>query len=119
MKIIDLLNKIAKGEETLPKQIKWNNSRIYEWNEKLRDYQLTTSKHKFFLVANLDSEDLNDEIEIVEDKEDKLKRLVDDLDKFIRRREQMTTHEKNFYGAETLEIIRERFNDIIDLVNKN
>ena len=69
MKIIDLLNKIANGEE-VPKKIK--NTWIYEWN-----YDCTREEY-CYMQKNGDRFDsdwliesiLNDEIEIIEEDKD-------------------------------------------------
>ena len=67
MKIIDLLNKIAKGEE-VPRKIKWDEEEfIYGKN---RIYRNEDDEP---LVYDLlpSGENLNDEIEIIEEVEDK------------------------------------------------
>ena len=64
MRIIDLLNKIAKGEE-VPKKIKYKNELFnYEDN----DYW-GFDIHGWFSVEHLEFDILNDEIEIIEEKE--------------------------------------------------
>jgi hypothetical protein len=78
MKVIDLLNKIANGEE-VPEKIIFN-SRIYELTERdddLYNYKNNFSNNYFeedWFLTNI----LNDEVEIIEDtpKEDKkIKRI--------------------------------------------
>lgn len=65
MKIIDLLNKIAKGEE-VPNKIKWNDD---EWV-----YNDGASKNYFNdyedLFSAIDGSNLNDEVEIVEEEQE-------------------------------------------------
>ena len=66
MKIIDLLNKIAKGEE-VPKKIKWLG-KIYEYDEDEYKfyYQNGYSLYReFFTEGNC----LDDEVEIIEENE--------------------------------------------------
>lgn len=62
MKIIDLLNKIANGEE-VPKKIKWKGQ-IYEYSRNDRFYyQNSWSMYRdFYTEGNC----LNDEVEIIE-----------------------------------------------------
>jgi hypothetical protein len=78
MKVIDLLNKIANGEE-VPKKIKYNDE-IREYVHKYRDY-VNPNSDKYFLFFSIMRKGkgsdfanaLNDEVEIIEDtpKEDK------------------------------------------------
>ena len=64
MKLIELLNKIAKGEE-VPEKIKWGND---EWK-----YSNGASKNYYTdyedLFSAIDGSNLNDELEIIEDEE--------------------------------------------------
>jgi len=68
MKVIDLLNKIANGEE-VPKKIKYNGT-IYEkfdYNNKYYDVENNT-REKDILSEHLASESFyNDEVEIIEE----------------------------------------------------
>lgn len=65
MKIIDLLNKIANGEE-LPKKIKYAGD-IYEYEEKQLDYHTTYSSRNMYLLAHHNNFALNDFVEIIEE----------------------------------------------------
>ena len=75
MKIIDLLNKIANGEE-VPEIIKYNNF-IYKYNKDICDYD----GDDLYLFGNTDK--LNEEVEIIEEdkKIEKIKDIlhIDDL----------------------------------------
>ena len=75
MKVIDLLNKIAKGEE-VPKKIKWNDDVwIYSCGPSKSYY---TDYEDLFSV--IDGSNLNDEIEIIEENEEKIKTpTLDDM----------------------------------------
>lgn len=74
MKIIDLLNKIANGEE-IPKKIKYRKC-IFEYEEKYKDYftkngiiPTTFDTNGIFRNIFLDYNNfLNDEVEIIEEK---------------------------------------------------
>lgn len=76
IKIIDLLSKIANGEE-VPKRIKFKNI-IYKFNESCHQYYEEGKRSYFSNKLKYDGniewefyEDyLNDEVEIIEDKED-------------------------------------------------
>jgi predicted transcriptional regulator len=71
MKVIDLLNKIANGEE-VPKKIKWG---IDEWQ-----YNNGASKNYFNdyedLFSVIDGSNLNDKVEIIEDKPKHIEELA-------------------------------------------
>ena len=73
MKIIDLLNRIAK-DEGIPIKIKFKD-KTWEWNSEFYDYRCEEDNHRY-LVEDLETEDLNrtcEEIPIIEDK--KIKKL--------------------------------------------
>lgn len=61
MKVIDLLNKIAKGEE-LPQYIEYRN-----WNNNSFEKMLVCKENLFYKLDQLEIY-LNDEIEIIEEK---------------------------------------------------
>lgn len=69
MKVIDLLNKVAKEEE-VPKKIKYNQ-RVYQYDEQQSDYgYFFINSYMYFLDEINTIEQLNDEVEIIgEDKE--------------------------------------------------
>ena len=78
MKIIDLLNRIAKGEE-VPKKIKINNI-VYEY----RGYMYCTEKANYqdiedYLFGKWNFNILNDEVEIIEEVEDKEYEDIEEL----------------------------------------
>ena len=68
MKIIDLLNKIANGEE-VPKKIKYNllekNYQILVYDEEEQEYRYENDYNNFCTFPN---HHLNDEVEIIEEK---------------------------------------------------
>lgn len=73
MKIIDLLNKIANGEE-VPKKIKWENI-IYAYSEYDKDYleyPFSDEEYKglFDMRDNILTQFLNDEVEILDEPKD-------------------------------------------------
>ena len=87
MKIIDLLNMIAKGEE-MPKRIKYNGE-ILEYNNATQDYEgiSKTGTGDFFyylFTNNFSTEDfINDEVEILEDTEEIDIQSIEKLPKII------------------------------------
>ena len=109
MKVIDLLNKIANGEE-VPKKIKYKN-KIYEWKEYDAHYGKTMTKkgwvkeHGYVAEENMTYfylkhcyQDLNDEVEIIEE------------DKKIEKLNKMHFHKKQRQLAN-------KINEIIDYIN--
>ncbi len=72
MKVIDLLNKIANGEEA-PKRIKYRYH-IYEYEDGY-DFVCDNLEHRYFAENYCnDYEDLNSEVEIIEE-DNKIKKL--------------------------------------------
>lgn len=86
IKIIDLLNKIANGEE-VPKRIKYKGI-IREYNADDKDYRSYEGNEELYLFYGVLTsktgeklkESLNDEVEILDEpKEDKIEKLNDIL----------------------------------------
>ena len=105
MKIIDLLNKIANGEEP-PKKILFND-KVYKWNDGV-DYENEDRGCVEFLLSQqcICKNFLNEEVEILETtityKQDKIKKLYfHDLD-------DISDNEK---------ILIVKINEIIDYIN--
>ena len=109
MKIIDLLNKIANGEE-VPEKIKYDND-IYEYREENREgiCYVEEDTYNNFLIDYVDS--LNDEIEILE--EDKKIEKVAICDDHI-----MWEYGELYNPTKNEEILRNKINEIIDGLNK-
>lgn len=112
MKVIDLLNKIANGED-VPEKIKYENY-IYWYVKNLKDYYNAQVEYRSYLISYKyhNTDFLNDEVEIIEDtpKEDK---KMEKLGAF---------NIKKFYDdyPETAQFILEMFKkqeEIIDKVN--
>ena len=68
IRIIDLLNKIAKGEE-VPKKIKYNDE-VWEYYNDLGNYIRAGKPNTLFTMYYI-HQILNDEIEIIEEVKDK------------------------------------------------
>lgn len=105
MKIIDLLNKIANGEE-VPKRIKINNF-IYEY----RGYMYCTEKANYqdiedYLFGKWNFNILNDTVEILEEQ----KKIPEKLPKWA------TTREDKEYTKqeEHILVVSQKINEIID-----
>ncbi len=101
MKIIDLLNRIAK-DEGIPIKIKFKGKE-YEWSQEYYDYRGIDITHSF-LVENLETEDLNrtcEEIPLIEE-DKKIKKL--NLDLFVKNDVSYTFGDK--------------INEIIDYINR-
>ena len=109
MKVIDLLNKIANGEE-VPKKIGYDN-KIFEFDELERQYTFHNLDYSVnddlsLSIEGLRYSTLNDEVEIIE--EDK---KIEKLERFIPQRESDTYCTK--YNE-----VADKINEIIDEVNK-
>lgn len=112
MKIIDLLNRIAK-DEGIPIKIKFKGKE-YEWSQEFYDYRDIDIIHSF-LVENLETEDLNrtcEEIPLIEE-DKKIEKIIptslkgiDNLDEKI-----------EIAHIDTISAI-EKINEIIDVINK-
>ena len=103
MKIIDLLNRIAK-DEGIPIKIKFKGKE-YEWSQEYYDYRgidITRS----FLVEDLETEDLNrtcEEIPLIEE------------DKKIEKIPMVNEFESNIVSHNQARI---KINEIIDYINR-
>ena len=104
IKIIDLLNKIANGEE-VPKTIRW-------YDEFYNDYDEISNDYKVFVYEKLKNNvwDLNDELEIIEEKK-KIEKIArcDDV--------KMTHYGELYKPTENEEILRIKINELIDEIN--
>lgn len=111
MKIIDLLNKIANGEE-VPKKIKWLEQ-IYEYSDIDKFYyQNGYSMYRdFYTEGNC----LNEEVEIIEEEKEIEKLKYFDLCKS----NEDGDLELTYTGvADTFDEVYEKINEIIDAVNE-
>ena len=121
MKIIDLLNKIANGEE-VPKKIKFMNI-IYNWDiVGYLHYEDEHCREKAFLEGYRTDMCLNEEVEIIEDtpKEDK---KIEKLDIVIQDERTGNAYILNEYGTKCYltkhsKIIANKLNEIIDKINE-
>ena len=103
IKIIDLLNKIANNEE-LPKTIRW-------YDKFYNDYDEISNNYKAFVYEKLKNEvwNLNDEVEIEEDKKIEKIARCDDI--------KMTHYGELHKPTENEEILRIKINELIDEIN--
>ena len=107
MKIIDLLNRIAK-DEGIPIKIKFKGKE-YEWSQEFYDYKCIDINHKF-LIEDLKTEDLNrtcEEIPIIEED----KKIEKKIEKLL-----MIDGTANILL--TANQTRRKINEIIDYLNK-
>ena len=106
MKIIDLLNKIANGEE-IPKKIIWNKL-VYELKDGIYfDYCGET----LIGSLNFDGTNLNEEVEIIE--EDKKIKKLNGLYTLDGNESAMPTTLQDFNNRDILK----KINELIDAVN--
>ena len=105
MKVIDLLNKIANGEDA-PKKIIYKKETYYLENRHYVDDSYTD-----LFENNIYAEILNDEVEIIEDK--KIKKL-----KKEKRISGMLDNEIQYIEGYKLEDVGDKINEIIDKINE-
>lgn len=130
IKIIDLLNKIANGEE-VPKKIKWENI-IYAYSEYDKDYleyPFSDEEYKslFDMRNNILTQFLNDEVEIIEEpkKIEKLDvALLGQCDNWLRCPTNKVTKQDVELNPYIIDNIREntlyfqrKINELIDEIN--
>ena len=118
MKIIELLNRIAKDEE-IPIKIKFKGKE-YEWSKEFYDYRCIDINHKY-LVEDLETEDLNRMCEEISFKEDKKIEKLEKLEYWV---EIPYTKEGEYLEkglqeqAKFNENIYFKINEIIDVINR-
>ena len=105
MKVIDLLNKIANGEE-VPK-------RIYYFNREFYLKENTYFGDTFTLMHYIQEEDLNDEVEIIEEE----KKIPEKLDHLIGYDIQQFDDLKEYVEITTNDLFGE-VNKVIDTLNQ-
>lgn len=112
MKVIDLLNKIANGEEA-PKQIYYegdtynliNNGR-YDW------YQNDNDSSGFLDNVYRIKDFLNDEVEIIEEEKE-----IEEISLYLRQEDYDTKRNINYHN-ENLKILTNIINELIDETKK-
>ena len=83
IKVIDLLNKIAKGEE-VPEKIRYNAIVYQKDNDGDIDFYIGNNHNGTLFLEKLgDTNELNDEIEIIEEKPKKIEELTNTIEYFI------------------------------------
>ena len=116
MKIIDLLNKIANGEET-PKKIKYKNE-IYERYQNITInnlyYYQVPNKCKFLIDQLSLASDLLDEVEIIEEPK-KIEKISWSEKKSLAG--ELTANEKQNILARRTEKLKSSLNELIDEIN--
>ena len=75
--IYELLGLIKDGKQ--PKKIKWGEQ-ILLWDEKRKDYVFVETEGHYYLFLGFQTFYLNDEIEIIEESEDKEYEDIEELD---------------------------------------
>lgn len=116
MKVIDLLNKIANGEE-VPKKIKWRD-KIWTYNNKDQDYEVNDTDllgYGFFIHRTLDF--INDEVEIIEEKKipEKLENYYDEnLEEYVVETYIKGINYKEIFNSRYDEMIISKINEVLD-----
>ena len=122
MKIIDLLNKIANGEEA-PKKIKWEDT-IYGYSDCDKDYlEFPFSEEEyrglFDMKDSVLTQYLNDKVEILDDEED------DNDIPLISDDELWNIEHINLYGVDrnnaidyNFKVLKEKINQVVEEMNR-
>jgi hypothetical protein len=112
MKVIDLLNKIANGEE-VPEKIKYD-SKTYHYGYYYQWYLTDNLCEELFIDKN----HLNDEIEIIEDTPKEEKKIPEKLTDILRVDDLIPPVDENMYKIWTQTIKNQnKINEIIDRLN--
>ncbi|HHX69677.1 MAG TPA: hypothetical protein GX708_16725 [Gallicola sp.] len=114
MKVIDLLNKIAKGEE-VPKKIKYDTKNYYFRNYDYKEYDIVENciDEQTSFIDCIDFYKLNDEIEIIENIE-KGGRMIEKIRQFC----EYPYSDKYECWSIKEDILVNKINEIIDVVNE-
>lgn len=121
MKIIDLLNKIAKGEE-VPYKIKYKGVIYEKDNDGDIDFYIGEDFDGTLLLEKLDdTNELNDEIEIIKEVEDKEYEDIEELGyKYINTYGNISQHRKSEEPLiDTINALIRNQKYILERVNKN
>lgn len=108
MKVIDLLNKIAKGEE-VPKIIKYDTIYYYFRNYDYKEYEILEDyiDEQSSFIEKIDFYKLNDEIEIIEEEKD-----IEEIDI-------CTGGIMGFDGVENITgALKDKINELVREINK-
>ena len=124
MKVIDLLNKIANGEEA-PKKIKTKNDVwIYDCNDcEGIDYRASDDRGYMFEVhTRINKDDLNEEVEIIEEN-----KKIEKINKLYKYKEELGEDYyenilKIYDGGEyeineDMSFVIDKINEIIEVIN--
>lgn len=118
IKVIDLLNMIANGEE-VPERIKCNHYE-FKWNRDLKRYYHISSSATLGGGLSLDGI-LNDEVEIIEDKPtNEIEKLDTRIEQNIKGNYKWVVYNRDSkYTLSTPQkIIANKLNEIIDVLNE-
>ena len=116
MKVIDLLNKIANGE--IPEKIKYKET-LYSYTKDI-DYESENDNFLFDDRICICPEDLNDEVEIIEDKPISKLYVNNELQYDLAPKEDKKIEKLDISGLCNTEITLKYFhkiNEIIDRIN--
>ena len=121
MKVIDLLNKIANGED-VPKKIKIKST-IYELDEMETTYY---DEHDMTFMQNYNFKILNEEVEIIEEHEEELQehKIPEKLENekefyaYMRYKENKAEIDKVLYILKALNLTEEKIDNLNNKINE-
>ena len=109
MKIIDLLNKIANGEE-VPRTIRW-------YDKFYNNYDEISNNYKVFVYKKLANNvwGLNDEVEIIEEQKkiEKIEMYQDEEGHYFLNKQDR----KVYVNCDEIDFMVDKFNELIDEIN--
>jgi hypothetical protein len=115
MKIIELLNKIANGEE-VPNKVKYG-IHYWEYDEEIKDYKDNDDDY-VFSYSNYDITDmLNKEIEIIADEEPQEHKIPDKLPYYSLEKIQKAKN-KDEWREERISLLEKRIDDYHNKINE-
>lgn len=113
--VIELLNKIANGED-VPQEIRYNGDNYLRKYDKIENcYYYDGLYNTLSNIIYLDSSDLNDEIEIIEDTDNKIEKI----DVRYGLKEEDVGFENETYLLAVVGEQATKINEIIDYINNN
>lgn len=118
MKIIDLLNKIANGEE-MPKKIKFENY-IYIWRDIQKEYFCEQINHSLeSIIGEYLFENLNLEVEIIEEDKE-IEKLENEIEfySYSKYEELKNDIDKVLYILKAINLVEDKISNLNNKINE-
>lgn len=115
MKVIDLLNKMANGEE-VPKHIHIRDVDSYTWQEDVKEYWSDRDENNLLSDLDLSSTNLKEDVEIIE--EDKKIEKLELTNGGLTLHKIIDEIERDIPASSVERTLVYKINEIIDYINK-